>query len=188
MYKASISNWIPSHVKRTFGQIFSILRLVFALTRKRLNMFPLRSLAAFVITLLMLVGCANPGKPPEAALIYMPPDQYLHSFPGTILVSDIPADTRAGTPPPVLAIAQVTSNNALNLHMCRIQLPAEGTIDRKFRKCLFLVGLASCNGAVNVQPDAQGRRVIPPGYERTCSDYWSEIYDRLKPNPQTGRD
>jgi hypothetical protein len=144
-----------------------------------------RPSALLVVTSLILLGCGNSGKPAVSALIYMPPDQYLHSFPGTILVSDLPADSKGASQ--ALATAQVTSSDALNLHMCRIQLPAENTIDRKFRKCLFLVGLASCNGAVNVDADPE-RRVIPPGYDRTCSDYWSDAYDRLKPNPETGRD
>ncbi len=138
-----------------------------------------------IVTSLLLLGCGNTGKPAVSALIYMPPDQYLHSFPGTILVSDLPADSKEASQ--VLAIAQVTSNDALNLHLCRVELPPESTIDRKFRKCLFLVGLASCNGAINVEADPE-RRVVPPGYERTCSDYWSDVYDRLKPNPETGRD
>ena len=148
-------------------------------------MFPVRSSALLVAILLMLLGCGNTGKPSEESLIYMPPDQYLHSFPGTIFVSDLPTDARGATK--VLAVARVVSNDALHLHMCQIQIPPENAIDRKFRKCLFLVGLANCNGAVNVEADAE-RRPIPPGYERTCSDYWSDVYDRLKPNPETGRD
>jgi hypothetical protein len=141
----------------------------------------------FAVVSFALLGCGT-GKPLEAALIYMPPDQYLHSFSGTILVSDLPDEARdATTAKKILATAQVTSSDALHLHMCQIQLPAEGAIDRKFRKCLFLVGLAGCNGAVIV-PTGANPQSVPPGYERTCSDYWSDIYDRLKPNPQTGRD
>jgi hypothetical protein len=149
-------------------------------------MFPFRSSALLVVISLVLLACAN-GKPPEAALIYMPPDQYLHSFPGTILVSDLPNDTRNPQTPQILAIARVTSSETLHLHMCQIQLPTETAIDRKFRKCLFLVGLAACNGAVIV-PTGADPHSIPPGYERTCSDYWSDVYDRLKPNPETGKD
>jgi hypothetical protein len=146
-----------------------------------------RSAALLVISSLTLLGCGNPGKPPEAALIYMPPDQYLHSFPGNVIVSDLPADPRDATTPQVMAIAHVTSNDALKLHMCWVQLPPVNSIDRKFRKCLYLVGLANCNGAFNVDADPE-RRVIPPGYERTCSEYWSDLYDRLKPDRETGKD
>jgi hypothetical protein len=146
-----------------------------------------RSSALVVIASLMLLACANSGQPYAPALIYMPPDQYLHSFPGTIVVSDLPGYSKDATASQVMAIAQVTSSDALNLHMCRIQIPPVDALDRKFRKCLFLVALANCNGAINVEAAAD-RKAIPAGYERTCSDYWSDTYDRLKPNPETGRD
>lgn len=146
-----------------------------------------RSSALFAVAALTLLSCGNPGKPAVSSLIYMPPDQFLHSFPGTIVVSDLPPDVAGAENSQVMAIARVVTSDALKLHMCQIQIPAADKIDRKFRKCLFLVGLANCNGAVNVDADP-ARRSIPPGYERTCTDYWSDTYDRLKPNPETGRD
>lgn len=143
-----------------------------------------RSSAVFVFISLALLSCGNPGGPAGSSTIYMPPDQFLYPFPGTITISDL-SDNGAASQE--VASSQVISSAALNFNICRIQLPSADKIDRKFRKCLFLVGLAGCNGAYNVDADPQ-RRVIPPGYERTCSEYWSDVYDRLKPNPETGRD
>jgi len=46
-------------------------------------------------------------------------------------------------------------------------------------ECLYLVELANCNGAVDINAKVQ-RSVVPTGYERTCaSDDWSSLYNSL---------
>jgi len=99
--------------------------------------------------------------------IHMSPDQYLHRFPGRVTVDELRPW------PGVLSVAQMSPG------LCRISITPISEVGVKVYECLYLVELANCNGAVDVNADAR-RRVIPAGYERTCeSADWSSLYRRL---------
>ncbi len=108
----------------------------------------------------------NPVNQP--APIHISPNQYLHKFSGRVTVEELRPW------PGVLSIAQMSPG------LCRISITPISVVGVKVYECLYLVELANCNGAVDVNADAR-RRVIPAGYERTCdSADWSSIYNQLK--------
>lgn len=114
-----------------------------------------------VIVMLLLSGCAG-----LTARAYIPPDEFLHPFDGTTLVM--------AQNPHSSHLSQ--SETKPTLHMCLIRLP---DIEARLRQCLFLIELAGCNGAYDVNADPE-RRLIPAGYERTCaSRNWSSVYEKL---------
>jgi hypothetical protein len=99
--------------------------------------------------------------------IYISPDQFLHKFSGTVAVEELRPW------PGVLSVAEIFPG------LCRISITPKAVIGEKMYECLYLVELANCNGAVDVNADAR-RRAVPTGYERTCtSGDWSFIYNRL---------
>ena len=100
--------------------------------------------------------------------IHLSPDRFLHKFLGRVTVDALRPW------PGVLSVAQISPG------LCRISITPISVIGVKVYECLYLVELANCNGAVDVNADAR-RRVIPTGYERTCeSTDWSSIYNQLK--------
>ena len=112
-----------------------------------------------------LVYYANPasGQPP----IHISPDQFLHKFPGRVTVEELRPW------PGVLSVAQISPG------LCRISITPKTVVGEKVYECLYLVELANCNGAFDVNADAR-RRAIPTGYERTCqSGDWSPTYNSL---------
>lgn len=103
----------------------------------------------------------------QIAPIHISPNQFLHKFAGTVTVEELRPW------PGVLSIAEVSPGR------CRISITPKSIIGEKMYECLYLVELANCNGAFDVNADAH-RKIVPAGYERTCkSDDWSQVYDSL---------
>jgi len=103
----------------------------------------------------------------QLAPIHISPDQYLHKFSGAVTVDELRPW------PGVLSVAQISPGR------CRISITPKTLVGEKVYECLYLVELANCNGAFDVNADAR-RRVVPAGYERTCtSSDWSAVYNRL---------
>jgi hypothetical protein len=99
--------------------------------------------------------------------VYISPDQFLHKFSGTVAIEELRPW------PGVLSVAEISPG------LCRISITPKAVIGEKVYECLYLVELANCNGAFDVNADAR-RRSIPTGYERTCeSSDWSGIYHQL---------
>src|SRR5579859_306059 len=99
--------------------------------------------------------------------IHISPDQYLHKFVGRVTVEELRPW------PGVLSVAQISPG------LCRISIMPKSEVGEKIYECLYLVELANCNGAFDVNADPH-RIVVPTGYERTCdSANWSSIYNQL---------
>lgn len=141
---------------------------------------------AAMIFMLLLAGC---GPGPLAEMAYMPPDEFLHPYAGTVTV--IPQDPNSPN------VSEMMEKPTLKTALIRLPtthtIPAEGPmsngafeprrsawrISDELRRCLFLIELGAANGAQDVNADP-ARRVIPAGYERTCAEYdWKPVYDRL---------
>lgn len=136
--------------------------------------------------LLLLADC---GPGPLADIAYMPPDEYLRPYNGTVVV--MPASDGV--------ISSSETKPSIKTCIIRIQtahtVPAAGPMSHgpyeaprsawrigdELRRGLFLYELGECNGAADVNADP-ARRFIPAGYERTVAAYnWKPIYDRLAP-------
>jgi hypothetical protein len=103
----------------------------------------------------------------QIAPIHISPNQFLHKFPGAVRIEELRPW------PGVLSVAEISPG------LCRISITPKAVIGEKMYECLYLVELANCNGAFDVNADAR-RRSIPTGYERTCSTAdWSPVYNRL---------
>lgn len=149
--------------------------------------------ASLVLLAFALSGC---GTTPLARIAYMPPDEFLRPFNGTVVV--MPQDPNS----PNVSSAETKPT----LGTCIIRLPAGHTvpgiaapaapttmlfepsvapsqgawrINDELRRGLFLIELGGCNGAIDVNADPQ-RRIVPAGYERTlASRDWTPVYERL---------
>lgn len=121
-----------------------------------------RHLSALIFGLLYYGGPVS--QTPE---IYISPNRFLHRFSGMLTVEDLRPW------PGVLSVAQISPGS------CRISITPKTIVGEKEYECLYLVELANCNGAYDVNADAR-RRSIPTGYERTCeSTDWSSTYNQL---------
>jgi hypothetical protein len=99
--------------------------------------------------------------------VHISPDQFLHKFAGTVTVEELRPW------PGVLSVAEISPGR------CRISITPKTLVGEKVYECLYLVELANCNGAFDVNADVR-RRSIPTGYERTCSSAdWSRVYSSL---------
>ena len=104
----------------------------------------------------------------QAPPIYISPDQFLHKFSGVVTVEELRPW------PGVLSVAQISPG------LCQISITPKTVVGEKVYECLYLVELANCNGAYDVNANAR-RSVIPAGYGRTCqSGDWSSVYNQLK--------
>lgn len=130
-------------------------------------MILIRKYKYYVMAIIMgLFYYTNPTNQPTP--IQISPDSFLHKFPGRVTVDDLRPW------PGVLSVAQISPG------LCRISITPKTIVGEKEYECLYLVELANCNGAFDVNADAR-RRVVPAGYERTCeSTDWSPIYNQLK--------
>lgn len=108
--------------------------------------------------------------------LMMPPNQYIHRFPGSVTVLYLPH--KAGNP--MLSLSSHGGGR------CVIWLPRVGDpeISQNLYDCLAVIEVANCNGAVDVNTPAVRARTSgdeQAQYARTCAQSnWTGAFDAVR--------
>jgi hypothetical protein len=128
-----------------------------------------------------MTGTAVAGGLGQTIEVMMPPNEYIHRFPGSVTVAYLPH--QAG-------VAMLSLSHHAN-GQCMVWLPKIGDpeIDQKLYDCLAVVEVANCNGATDINTPAVRARsngAEQARYARTCSHGdWSGAFNAVRESGMT---